>query len=232
MRFSVDERFFDLFPSLKIGVLVCRVDNTTYGDDNLESILERTREDFRQIQPQDHPRIRVWREAFRKLGFSPSKYMSSIESLVRRAVKGGPFPRINPVVDLYNAISLKHLVPVGGHDMAAVGGNISLGFAEGTEIFVSMGTLEREVVEKGEAVYKDEREILTRRWVWRQSENDKVTAHTRYLFVPVDVMDGLPEGVCEEVLTDMEENLLGKGRGILLHKDILSALRSSTTFSL
>jgi DNA/RNA-binding domain of Phe-tRNA-synthetase-like protein len=130
MRFSTDERLYELFPGLKIGVLVLEIDNTKYGTDGLAEVLEQVRLHFPHDKPQDHPHIRVWREAFSKLGISASKYLSSIESLLRRALKGGPFPRINPLVDLYNAISLKYLVPMGGHAIAALVGDLFLGFAE------------------------------------------------------------------------------------------------------
>ena len=118
MKFTIDKRLFDLFPGLSVGTLVCHIDNTKYGDDLLDSILERLRTSFPYEKPQDHPHIKVWRQAFTKAGISASKYPSSIESLLRRALKGGPFPRVNPIVDLYNAFSLEYLVPVGGHDLA------------------------------------------------------------------------------------------------------------------
>ena len=115
MIFSVDEKLFDLFPELQIGVLICKIENKRYGEDRLEAVLDDIRAGFGYEKPQDHPHIKAWRDAFTKLGISASKYHSSIESLLRRALKGGPFPRINPVVDLYNAVSLKYLVPMGGH---------------------------------------------------------------------------------------------------------------------
>lgn len=232
MQFSIEERLFHPFPSLKIGVLVCEIDNTKYGEDRLEAILEHTRNSFSYDKPQDHPRIKVWREAFNKLGISASKYYSSIESLLRRALKGGPFPRINPMVDLYNAASLKHLVPIGGHTLAPIEGNISLCFAAGNEQFVPMDSYELEHADKGEVVYKDDKEILTRRWVWRQCHKDKVTSATTSIFIPIDIMEGLPESLCHEVMSDMEESLVRNGNGKVLHRDILTKDRLITEFHL
>jgi DNA/RNA-binding domain of Phe-tRNA-synthetase-like protein len=232
MDFSIDKRLFDLFPSLQIGVLICETDNTKYGEDRLEAILEATRGSFSYERPQDHPHIKVWREAFKTLGISAAKYFSSIEALLRRALKGGPFPRINPVVDLYNAVSLQHLVPVGGHDIGPLDGNISLGLAKGTEPFVPMDTGDVELVDASEVVYMDEKEVLTRRWVWRQSNKDKVTAGTKQIFIPVDVMEGLREGLCEDVLADMEAGLISNNIGRVLHRDILHRDRPATIFSI
>ena len=231
MIFSVDERLFGVFPSLRIGVLVCKVDNTRYGEDILEPALERIRAGFAYEKPQDHPNVKAWRQAFNKLGISAAKYQSSVESLVRRALKGGVFPRVNPLVDLYNAISLDFLVPMGGHDLAPLDGNIFLGFADGGEPFTPMEGGEDEKAEKGEVVYKDDRSVLTRRWVWRQSNKDKVTAGTDRVFMPIDVMEGLPlaleEDVMQKVTTYLRENAIGE----VIHRDILTREKRSALFT-
>ena len=230
MLFSVDERLFKQFPGLEIGCLVCEIKNTQYGEDNLEGVIEDLKKHFSFKKPQEHPNIKVWREAFNKLGISASKYYSSIESLLRRVLKGGPFPRINPLVDQYNAVSLKHLVPMGGHAISPIEGNIYLCFADGGEPFVPMDSGDAEVVEKGEVVYKDDKEVLTRRWVWRQCNKDKVTAQTESVFIPIDVMPGLPDGLCETVMTEMENAILKNNYGRVLFRDISTSAKMSVEF--
>jgi DNA/RNA-binding domain of Phe-tRNA-synthetase-like protein len=230
MIFSVDDKLFGLFPELRIGVLVCEIENSRYGEDKLEAVLDEMRAGFPSEKPQDHPHIRVWREAFTKLGVSASKYYSSIESLVRRALKGGPFPRINPVVDLYNAISLKYLVPMGGHAIPPLEGDISLCFAQGGEPFAPMDGGELERVGRGEVVYKDEQEVLTRRWVWRQCDKDKVAGETPSIFIPIDIMDGLEAGLCEKVMDEMELGLSQNRYGRVIHRDIITKEKLSTEF--
>jgi hypothetical protein len=51
MIFSVDERLFCLFPALKIGVLICEVENKRYGEDRLEAVLEDIRAGFLYEKP-------------------------------------------------------------------------------------------------------------------------------------------------------------------------------------
>jgi len=229
--FSVDERLFEAFPGLRIGFLVCRVDNTRYGEDLLEAALTGIRTGFGFEKPQDHPNVKAWRQAFNKLGISAAKYQSSVESLVRRALKGGIFPRVNPLVDLYNAISLEFLVPMGGHDLAPLDGNIFLGFADGNEPFVPMEGGEDEVAEKGEVVYKDDRSVLTRRWVWRQSDKDKVTAKTASVFLPIDVMEGLPPTLAEKAMKRAGDYLRENRSGEVVHEDILTREKRSAEFT-
>ncbi|MEZ4529653.1 MAG: phenylalanine--tRNA ligase beta subunit-related protein [Thermomicrobiales bacterium] len=72
----------------------------------------------------------------------PSKYRSSIEAMLRSAQSGRLRP-INPLVDLYNAISLRHLLPVGGEDLAAIVGDVRLTRAQGDEEFTPLGSKDR-----------------------------------------------------------------------------------------
>ena len=54
----------------------------------------------------EHPHIAAWRGAFSAFGAKPKKYPCSAEALVGRVLKGQALPRINVLVDLYNAVSV------------------------------------------------------------------------------------------------------------------------------
>ena len=207
MRFSIQRELFDLLPDLTIGMVVAKgMDNTRLSeeiDHLLTQVTEEMKKSFAADKAQDRPRIKPWRNAFSKLGISGSKFPSSIESMVRRILKGDPFPRINPLVDLYNSVSLKYLVPMGGHNLDTLEGDIHLRFAEGWEPFIPMGGGESVVVPKGELVYRDDREVLTRNWVWRQCEKDKVDGKTRNIFIPIDVLGEVGRGCAVEIIEDL-----------------------------
>src|SRR3972149_5054620 len=207
MRFSIQRELFDLLPCLTIGMVVAKgVDNTRLSeeiDHLLTQVTEEMKKSFAADKAQDHPRIKPWRNAFSTLGISGSKFPSSIESMVRRILKGDPFPRINPLVDLYNSVSLKYLVPMGGHNLDTLEGDIHLRFAEGWEPFIPMGGGESVVVPKGELVYRDDREVLTRNWVWRQCEKDKVTERTKNVFIPIDVLGEVGRERAGEILQEL-----------------------------
>ncbi|HVO02937.1 MAG TPA: phenylalanine--tRNA ligase beta subunit-related protein [Candidatus Cybelea sp.] len=64
------------------------------------------------------PPIAVWREAYAKLNVRPSQFRASIESLTRRALGGADLALPIPAVNLYNAVSLGTLAPMGAYDMA------------------------------------------------------------------------------------------------------------------
>ncbi len=233
MFFSIQKELFELLPGLAIGVVVATgVDNTRFSkeiDDRLAQAVEELKKNFPADKAQDHPRIKPWRVAFSKIGISGSKFPSSIESMARRILKGDPFPRINPLVDLYNSVSLKHLVPMGGHDLDTLKGNISLRFAEGWEPFTPLGGGETTVVPKGELVYRDEEEVLTRNWVWRQCDKDKATEKTKNVFIPIDTLGEVGRGCSEEIIRELSRSIPGCLGGAVFSA-ILESGRPSVEF--
>jgi DNA/RNA-binding domain of Phe-tRNA-synthetase-like protein len=233
MLFSIQKELFDLLPDLTIGMVVATdVDNTHPSkeiEDLLAQAVEEVRRGFIVDRAQDHPRIKPWRAAFSKLGISGSKFPSSIESMARRILKGDPIPKINPLVDLYNSISLRYLVPMGGHDLGTLEGNIHLRFAEGWESFTPMGGGETIIVPKGELVYCDDREVLTRNWVWRQCEKDKTTEKTKNIFIPIDVLGEVKRERAEEIVLELTQ-LVPRYLGGSLFSTILDRGKPSAEF--
>ena len=233
MLFSIQKELFESLPDLTIGMVVATdVDNTHPSkeiDDLLTQAIEELRRGFIVDKAQDHPRIKPWRAAFSKLGISGSKFPSSIESMARRILKGDPIPKINPLVDLYNSVSLRYLVPMGGHDLDTLEGNIHLRFAEGWEPFTPMGSEETVIVPKGELVYRDDREVLTRNWVWRQCEKDKTTEKTRNIFIPIDVLGELGRERADEIVFELTQ-LIPRYLGGSLFSTILNSEKPVAEF--
>jgi DNA/RNA-binding domain of Phe-tRNA-synthetase-like protein len=231
MIFSVEDRLFEYLPGLALGVLVVKVDNTRYGDDILESSLTRVRAAFANQSIEEHPNVKIWREAFTKVGMSDGPYRSSIESLLMQALQGGVFPRVNPLVDLYTAVSLDFLVPVGGHDISALEGDIRLAFAKGSEPFTPMEGGEDEVAAPGEVIYRDDHSALTRGWVWRQSNKDRVSTDSTSVFVPVDILDGLSWTMAEDVTHRITTYLHDHRIGEVVYRDILTRQKTFAEFT-
>jgi DNA/RNA-binding domain of Phe-tRNA-synthetase-like protein len=138
----------------------------------------------RLVRATDHPHVAAWRAAFSAFGAKPSRFPSSVEALLSRVLKGQELPRVNRLVDLYNAISVSHVVPVGGEDLDRIEPPMRLVFARGDEPF---DVREADAVEhprSGEVVWRDARAVTCRRWNWRQGRRTALTeATTRALFV-------------------------------------------------
>ena len=75
------------------------------------------------------PEIQAWRRAFAQLGLKPTQYRSASESLLRRFRKEGSLPRLHPLVDLCNAVSLAFAIPVAVLDLSAVAGPLEVRYA-------------------------------------------------------------------------------------------------------
>ena len=136
----------------------------------------------------DDPRIAAWRDVFSEFGAKPSRYPSSAESLLGRVLKGGSLPRINALVDTYNAVSLRHVIPVGGEDLDRLQGDLRLVRASGDERFdASDGAADPP--RPGELVWRDDLGVTCRRWNWRQGSRTQLTTATERAFF---VFDGLP----------------------------------------
>jgi len=202
----IDPRIFEKFPELKVGIVRAKqIDNRGESAEIVRLIREREVEIRREFDSEtlsQHPKIRVWREAYSFFGAKPKKYKSSVESLFRLVLKGNELRPINKIVDIYNYISLKHLVPVGGDDTAKVEGDIQLKFARGDEPFTPLNSEETETPKEGEVVYTDSKEVLCRRWNWREGDKTKMTENTAEVLL---VVEGLPPVIKEEVQKIIEE---------------------------
>ncbi|MFI1019023.1 B3/4 domain-containing protein [Streptomyces sp. NPDC020965] len=127
--------------------------------------------------PHEDPHMAAWREIYTAFGAKPSRTRNSAEALAKRALADGGLPRINLLVDLYNAISVAHLIPVGGEDLDRVQGGMRLVRATGDEPFatVAAGVESVEHPEPGEPVWCDDEGVTCRRWNWRQGPRTRLT---------------------------------------------------------
>lgn len=143
----------------------------------LDDAARRLAERIEGRAPHEDPRIAAWREVYAAFGAKPSRTRNSAEALARRALADGGLPRINLLVDAYNAISVAHLVPVGGEDTDHIKGGMRLIRATGDESFptVTGGEETVEHPEPGEVVWCDDEGVTCRRWNWRQGVRTRLT---------------------------------------------------------
>ena len=196
----IHPEIFDLFPGYCWGKVVCwRLDNRGGLEEAtllLREVEARVREDPALADVVAHPRIAAWRQAFSRFGARPSKFQSSVEALARRVRRGDALPPVNALVAVYNAVSLRFLVPVGGDDLDLVSGGTHLRLAKGDEAFIPLGAEEQEPPEQGEVVYADDAKVLCRRWTWRGGDASKISLATSNAVLNVH---GLPPATREEV---------------------------------
>jgi DNA/RNA-binding domain of Phe-tRNA-synthetase-like protein len=216
ISFRVTPEVFDRVPHARFAVVVARgIDNRQsphVAAGYLSQAVAAVVGHFGSLHPKEHPAIAAWREVFRRLGWSPSTYQSSVEALVRRSLRGKPPPSINPAVDLANSVSLRFLVPVGVHDLGTAPLGLAVRLTRPGDWFLPMGGAPQETPEPGEIVYAHEADIRTRRWVWRQSRTGLVGPETVDALFPLDGFAGVTEDAVRQAasgLASLVQDLLG-----------------------
>jgi DNA/RNA-binding domain of Phe-tRNA-synthetase-like protein len=215
VRFVVSPKIFELYPGLKLPVVVAQGLEPTANSIRVEKLWREAWEEAGLLastyaNAQSHPRVAAWREAMAATGVSGRKYPSSVESLLRRAFKGGEPPRINPIVDFYNSISLRYVVPAGGFDLALLGDALELRLTREADTFRPLDSASAERVEPKEVAYASGNEILTRHFVWKQSHTGLLSESTRSVFLVSEVLGEVEEsadGLAQAVLEDLCEGL-------------------------
>lgn len=136
----------------------------------------------------------AWREAYRAFGARPQRTPCSAEALWRRMERSGAIASINAVVDLYNEVSLRYAIPVGGEDLSAYSGKPRLVRAAGNEPFQTIrdGVPVVETADPGEVIWRDDEGVTCRRWNWRQTSRTRLEPETTQMWFILERLEPLP----------------------------------------
>ena len=225
-KFRLEKDFLELFPDAQIGILVCNgIDSHEKDEDKYVSWLRECEEISKQYteNPEftSNPVIRGWRDAFYK--FKTKKgARCSIEALLKRVAKGNQIGTIIPLVDIYNGISLKYGVPIGGEDIDKFEGDLRLTIAEGGEDFVTYGSDKSEPPYPGEIVYKDDAGAVCRCFNWRECVRTQLNEDTVNAFMIIETVAGERDDVMDAALDELKA-LIEKELGGTVTKHIADA---------
>jgi DNA/RNA-binding domain of Phe-tRNA-synthetase-like protein len=122
------------------------------------------------------------------MGLKPTQYRCASESLLRRLRKEGTLPRIHPLIDLCNGLSMAFAIPVAVLDVARIEGDLQVRHAGGEERYLSFGG-EIEHPEPGEVSFVDAAgNAHARRWTHRQSGLSAVRDATSRVLIVAEAM--------------------------------------------
>ena len=174
--------------------------------------------------PHEDPHMAAWREVYTRFGSKPSRTRNSAEALARRALTEAGLPRINLLVDLYNAVSVARLIPVGGEDLDRIRGAMRLVRATGEEDFVTVSGGEETVEhpDAGEVVWRDDAGVTCRRWNWRQGPRTRLTEGTAAGVFLLEGMAPMPVADLEAAAGELAELLekFSPGARITVHPPV------------
>jgi DNA/RNA-binding domain of Phe-tRNA-synthetase-like protein len=186
---SVSPEIFDLRPDYcALNVVAHDVDNSSRFSDEPMSAGGEAAPAWAEAH------LEAWRSAYRAFGAKPQRTPCSAEALRKRVEASGQLPRINAAVDLYNALSLRYAIPVGGENIAAYRGTPRLVRAVGDELFdtVKDGEPYSETVSAGEVIWRDALGATCRRWNWRQGVRTRIDEATREMWFVLERLAPMP----------------------------------------
>jgi DNA/RNA-binding domain of Phe-tRNA-synthetase-like protein len=219
------------FPQLVPGVLVVgAIHPKVEVQDLLEPWHARARERLAHGPESELAEVSAWRRAYAQMGFKPTQYRSAAEALLRRFRREGDLPRLHPLIDLCNAVSLAHALPVAVLDLAGVDRYLEVRHAAGGEEHTAFSG-ETEHAEPGEVIFADAaNHAHARRWTFRQSRRSTVTAHTHEVLI---VAEGLhaTAGADVPALIDALAASLAGCWGTPRHRAVLTAAAPRLEFS-
>ncbi len=217
--FKIDPTIFNRFPKVQIGVvLALGIDNRGEREeitDVLSVEEDRVATDFNFIgtQASDHPNI------------------APIENLVGRVLRGNRIRHINKLVDIYNAISLRYVIPVGGEDLDTMQGNILLTIASDNEVpVVLLGEEEARPPQPGEVIYKDSVGAICRRWNWKEADRTKLTEQTSNAILVIEALPPVDANLLKLATNDLA-GMVARWCGGRIETALLNAQRPELDLS-
>ena len=209
MHFKISPEIFEKYPGLHIGVVIASgIDNNSVSDEVislLRSEEKRIKSEYDTSTLSENPKIAAWRAAYSAFGAKPKKYKCSVENLYRMILDDIELKHINKLVDIYNYISIKHTIPVGGDDADKVDGAVILKLASGEEPFTELNSEELKNPKPGEVVYCDDKEVLCRRWNWRECDKSKMTKDTKNACLVVEGLSPFSKEEVESIIKELAE---------------------------
>ena len=212
-NFIADPSFWEIFPEAQINVLLVkgiRDNHSKENDSYLTKLLAEGKEAAKQFLTEEtfsqNLVVAQWRGAFSQ--FKTKKgARSSIEALLKRVSQDREFRPINPLVDIYNSISLEFAVPCGGEDLRKIVGDIHLGQAAGGEAFLPLGAEADAPALPGEIIYYDEEGAICRCLNWREAQRTMLTEESQDVIFFMESINAEQAARANEAMLELKKRI-------------------------
>lgn len=191
MYFQHSRQIWRDFPALVPGVLFADgVTKDASPDDRIAHLVSVAESRLSSGSEADLPEIQAWRRTFARMGLKPTQYRCASESLLRRFRRERSLPRIHPLIDVCNAVSLAYAIPIAAFDVAGIAGFVEVRHATGAETYETFSG-EVEHPEPDEVVFADAAGLAhARRWTNRQSGRSAVQGSTTGVLIVAEALHG------------------------------------------
>ncbi|KNC05907.1 hypothetical protein AC790_23180 [Pantoea sp. RIT-PI-b] len=206
---SIDPSVSELAPeftALSLQVQAAPVLHPQVGE---QALTRACRDMLEQDFPWAEEHLSQWAEMFKRFGAKPKRTPCSADALRKRVQRDGSMAAIDPIVDLYNAVSVRFAIPVGGENVAAYVGNPRLTRAAGSEQFdvYKEGVLSHESPEPGEVIWRDETGVTCRRWNWRQGVRTRLSIEQTQMWFVLERLPAMPLDALQQAGDMLEQGI-------------------------
>jgi len=178
---SIDPRLAGIAPGFRALSIVVEAAPVTAPDVASAALAQVCQQMLNDDFPWAEAHLAAWDAAFKAFGAKPKRTPCSASALRKRVLKEGTLPSLDPVVDIYNAVSIRYAIPVGGENLAAYTGAPRLTLADGSEPFdtIKEGQPDVEYPDAGEVIWRDDVGVTCRRWNWRQGVRTRLDSQAQ-----------------------------------------------------
>lgn len=206
---SIDSRLADIAPGFRALSILVEAAPITQPEVAPAALAQACQQILNDDVPWADAHLSDWDEVFKTFGAKPKRTPCSAAALRKRVLKDGSLPSLDPVVDIYNAVSIRYAIPVGGENLAAYSGAPRLTLADGSEPFDTFkeGQPGVEYPDAGEVIWRDDLGVTCRRWNWRQGVRTRLDSQATSMWFILESLPSMPLAALEEAGEELVNNL-------------------------
>jgi len=206
---SIDSRLVGIAPGFRALSIQVEAAPITQPEVAPAALAQACQQMLNDDVPWAENHLAAWDEVFKAFGAKPKRTPCSASALRKRVMRDGSLPPLDPVVDVYNAISIRYAIPVGGENLAAYSGAPRLTLADGSEPFDTFkeGEPVVENPEPGEVIWRDDLGVTCRRWNWRQGIRTRLDSQAQSMWFILESLPSMPLAALQEAGDELVSNL-------------------------
>lgn len=206
---SIDSRLADIAPGFRALSILVEAAPITQPEVAPAALAQACQQMLNDDVQWAYAHLSDWDEVFKAFGAKPKRTPCSAAALRKRVLKEGSLPSLDPVVDIYNAVSIHYAIPVGGENLAAYTGAPRLTLADGSEPFDTFkeGQPVVEYPDAGEVIWRDDLGVTCRRWNWRQGVRTRLDSRAQSMWFILESLPSMPLEALEEAGEELVNNL-------------------------
>lgn len=206
---SIDSRLADIAPGFRALSILVEAAPITQPEVAPAALAQACQQMLNDDVQWAYAHLSDWDEVFKAFGAKPKRTPCSAAALRKRVLKEGSLPSLDPVVDIYNAVSIRYAIPVGGEILAAYTGAPRLTLADGSEPFDTFkeGQPVVEYPDAGEVIWRDDLGVTCRRWNWRQGVRTRLDSRAQSMWFILESLPSMPLEALEVAGEELVNNL-------------------------